>query len=171
MAHPFLPFISVEAGDASSDVPASPPGPVRRELQLDSDVDNMSDSDYNSDLEKKTLRMGEPSPPSEVESVDGEPLSEQEGDSQRPGAWQSKAIVSFGEMDRGESTVVPIELLYEWYLDGKPPMKHTFTKRDLLRFGSSLVSQLSATSMHRYHDFSSDVRCRFFAGTAASTNI
>ena len=79
----------------------------------------------------------DPSSDSDVQMVEDE-----EPDSQRPGAWLSAAYRAYSEADRRERMVVPVELLYKWWCNGRPSgeeCKDTFCKADLRHFRPSLA--------------------------------
>ena len=43
-----------------------------------------------------------------------------QGDSQRPGAWLGNTIALFNRLEKTGKMVVPVHVLYEWLVDGKP---------------------------------------------------
>jgi hypothetical protein len=50
-------------------------------------------------------------------------FDESQRDSQRPGAWMGSAIALFNRLEKTGKIVVPVEVLYEWLVDGKPAEK------------------------------------------------
>ena len=60
-------------------------------------------------------------------------------DSQRPGAWLGNAYTHFSAQDKAERTQVPVELLYDWWVNRRPSgdeFKGTFSKHDVRYCGS-----------------------------------
>lgn len=120
------------------------------------DMEAVLDDEDGSSLGGTTLQLGprsplvssddsedEPMEPSgEIPSVppmptDSESSAEEEeefaGDSQRPGAWQSNAYLHYNALDKAK-VVVPVQVLYEWVIDGKPSgadFQGTFNGKDL----------------------------------------
>jgi len=119
------------------------------------DMEAVLDDEDGSSLGGTTLELGprsplvssddsedEPMEPTgEIPSVppmptDSESSAEEEefaGDSQRPGAWQSNAYLHYTALDKAK-VVVPVQVLYEWVIDGKPSgadFQGTFNSKDL----------------------------------------
>ena len=119
------------------------------------DMEAVLDDEDGSSLGGTTLELGprsplvssddsedEPMEPTgEIPSVppmptDSESSAEEEefaGDSQRPGAWQSNAYLHYNALDKAK-VVVPVQVLYEWVIDGKPSgadFQGTFNSKDL----------------------------------------
>ena len=67
---------------------------------------------------------GIPSPPEmadkAVDKGDEDIFDESQRDSQRPGAWMGSAIALFNRLEKTAKIVVPVDVLYEWLVDGKP---------------------------------------------------
>eukprot|EP00434_Breviolum_minutum_P045418 symbB.v1.2.040712.t1/scaffold7461.1/size11127/1 len=72
-------------------------------------------------------------PPMPTDSESSAEEEEFAGDSQRPGAWQSNAYLHYNALDKAK-VVVPVQVLYEWVIDGKPSgadFQGTFNSKDL----------------------------------------
>ena len=120
----------------------------------DSGLENVSDND--SILSATTLELPGNSPRvsdlggdddedgDDEDDLDGSssapasPMSEDSFDpnacSQRPGAWQGEAYVVYNALEKSGRTVVPLQKLLEWVLDGEPSKTefvNTFFQDDL----------------------------------------
>ena len=133
-----------ESGEVSD---ASPVAPAARSGDED---DGMEDGDdASSVLSASTLQLGTPegkvevpTPPSPGASIKSDFEDCDMRDSQRPGAWLGSAYVMYNELDRelekARKVVVPIAILYEWLVDGKPSeslLAHAFSEDDLQQLG------------------------------------
>ena len=147
----------------------SPPSPV---VSSDSESEGGESS-----LNAPTLRLGDVGSPSGDESPapladaaaedddamddamgssDSEELDDPESDGEsnmfqdsQLGSWWGSAYQEFGERERLENTQVPIEALYEMFVDRKPSKEYqgTFSKSDLRRFGFLYSGKFSCVSV------------------------
>ena len=133
---------------ATNDSDAETPDETGRDIdvQMPGDDDSV-DEDHPplEDLSQETLELGKG--PGSGDSHDGDTMSDDQeeefspkGDSQRPDAWMSAAFMEVAKMDRAERTVVPVDVLYTWFVDGRPSLTDycgTFSKRDVRYFDSN----------------------------------
>ena len=116
-------------------------------------IENMSDSTLelggrdSSDGEgaesEGSMPPNSKEPMDEVCGSDGEAFSPQ-GDSQRPDAWMSGAFMACAKMDRLERKVVPVDILYSWFVDRRSTQHGaeyhgTFSKHDLRYLDSKAI--------------------------------
>ena len=97
-------------------------------------------SSINSDLEKKTLIMGEPDSDAEFASPGGSDSEPDTRDSQRKGAWMGDAYKALASARQRQDTVVDIANLLDWCKAAKngqplPPKCTIFKLVDLWCFG------------------------------------
>lgn len=132
--------MQANANDSDAETP-SESGPARRddiEMQMPADNESVDAEDHPplEDMSQETLALGENSSSDEM-SDDGQDDFSPKGDSQRPDAWMSGAFMEVAKMDRAERTVVPVDVLYSWFVDGSPsPTEYcgTFSQRDVRYF-------------------------------------
>ncbi len=125
-------------------------------------IENMSDSALELGGQDSSDGEGVESegsmPPNSKEDMDedGEEFSPQ-GDSQRPDAWMSGAFMACAKMDRLERKVVPIDVLYSWFVDRRPSENHaeyhgTFSKQDLRYLDSKANFQRCVFIFRQHHE-------------------
>ena len=114
---------------------------MKEEPDVEMDASQESNDSINSELEKKTLIMGEPSSEAEFASPGGsDDESDENADSQRPGAWMGRAYKALASETERQDTVVDIEKLLDCCKDAKngrplPDECVIFKLEDLWCFG------------------------------------
>ena len=91
------------------------------------------DDDDDDDMSGTTLELpgrGD----EEVGDTDSDESSTPQGCSQRKDAWWGEAYNEVNRMDRLRRVVIPVETLYQWWVDGEPSggaFQDTFSSDDL----------------------------------------